>query len=475
MTHVVLITADDLNWNSVGAYGCRTPGGTPHIDALAAEGVRFEHGHVTIAVCQPSRGALMTGCYPHRSGQEGFYPIDGFRFPLLPEALRRAGYLNGILGKVGHSSPRAGFPWDYRIDMPELGWGRDADRYGRCVAAFVAQSRQANKPFFLMANAHDPHRPFHGHDARLQGKEGITYPPPSRTYAPHEVEVPGFLPDLPEVRKEMAEYAGSVRRCDDVVGRIVRELKTAGVLENTLLLFLSDNGMAFPFSKSNCYLHSTKTPWIVTWPGRIGAGGVDREHFISGIDLLPTVLDAVGVAVPDGVDGRSFLPVLQGQTDGGRDCVFTQYHETYARDRYPMRCVQDRRFGYIFNPWSDGQRTYRSESQSGRTFKAMQAAAARDAGIADRVALYVHRVPEELYAFEKDPDARVNLIDDPAYASELARLRARLEAWMVAYADPALEVFRDRASGAARDSFMAEQALRSRRLRAQGATGRRDV
>jgi N-sulfoglucosamine sulfohydrolase len=467
--NVVLITADDLNWNSVGAYGCKTPACTPHIDALAAAGMRFEHGHVTIAVCQPSRGTMMTGCYGHNSGQEGFYHIDAFRFPLLTEELQRAGYLNGILGKIGHSSPRASFPWDYRLDMPELGWGRDLHIYGKCVAEFVGQAKEAGKPFFLMANAHDPHRPFHGNDERLYGKGGFTYPAPSRVYEPAEVEVPGFLPDIPDVRYEMAEYASSVRRCDDVVGRIVQELKDAGVFENTLVFFLSDNGMAFPFSKSNCYLHSTKTPLIATWPGKIAAGAVDREHFVGGVDLLPTVLDAIGAAVPDGVDGRSFLPVLRGQEDAQRDVIFTQYHETYAQDRYPMRCVQDRRFGYIFNPWSDGKREYTGEAHSGRTFRAMQAAAAEDAAIAARVELCVHRVPEELYDFAHDPDALCNLIDDPAYAAELERLRGRLEDWMVMFGDPALDVFRNRDSEEAKAAFMLEQAARGTRLRAEGA------
>lgn len=467
--NIVLITADDLNWNSVGAYGCTTPECTPNIDALAADGMRFEHGHVTIAICQPSRGALMTGCYPHQSGQEGFYHIDAFTFPLLTEELQRAGYLNGILGKIGHSSPRAAFPWDYKLDMPELGWGRDAEIYGRCVSEFVAQAKDAGKPFFLMANAHDPHRPFHGNDAILYGKDGFTYPEPSRVYAPKEVEVPGFLPDLPEVRREIAEYASSVHRCDDVVGRVVQELKASGVYENTLIMFLSDNGMAFPFSKTNCYLHSTKTPWIVTWPGKVQAGAVDCEHMVNGVDYLPTVLEAIGAGIPADVNGRSFLAVLLGQHDASRDFVFTQFHEPYGRERYPMRCVQDRRFGYIFNPWSDGKRVFQNESQSGRTFAAMRAAAAYDSGIAGRVDLFLHRVPEELYDFAEDPDALVNLVDDPAYAAELQRLRDQLEAWMVKFDDPALDVFRNRDSESAKATFMAEQEARGARLRAEGS------
>jgi len=457
--NIVLITADDMNWNSVGAYGCRTPECTPNIDALAAAGMRFNFAHITIAVCQPSRGAIMTGRYPHKSGQEGFHHINHSPVPLLTEELRKGGYITGILGKVGHSSPKQEYRWDYLQDMPELAWGRDPELYYRFTREFLAQTQ--GRPFFLMANSHDPHRPFHGNDAELYGKQGITYPPPSRVFKPEEVEVPGFLPDLPEVRREIAEYASSCRRCDDSVGRIIAALKEAGVYENTLIMFLSDNGMAFPFSKTNCYLHSTKTPWIACWPGKIKPGSVDATHFINGIDYMPTVLEAAGLPIPAGVDGRSFLPVLLGGKDAARTRVFTQFHETHGKRRYPMRCVQDKRFGYIFNPWSDGQRVFKNESQAGRTFKAMQA----DPGSAARVKLFLYRVWEELYDFENDPDALVNLADDPRYRTELERLRGELEAWMVEHGDPALPVFRKQQSAA---EFMAEQERRSKKLHAEG-------
>ena len=108
------------------------------------------------------------------------------------------------------------------------------------------------RPFFLMANSHDPHRPFYGND-KAEWYDELDPParPPSRTFEPDEVVIPGFLPDLPEVRLEIAEYYNSVRRCDDTVGRLLDVLDEAGVAENTLVMFLSDNGMAFPFAKTN--------------------------------------------------------------------------------------------------------------------------------------------------------------------------------------------------------------------------------
>jgi N-sulfoglucosamine sulfohydrolase len=190
------------------------------------------------------------------------------------------------------------------------------------------------------------------------------------------------------------------------------------------------------------------------WPGRTQPGGTDGEHFISGIDLMPSVLDAVGVACPAGVDGTSFLPLLRGETQTGRQMVFTQFHQTAGRRNYPMRCVQTRRYGYIFNPWSNGAYVFRNESQAGRTMAAMRAAAERDPALAARVELFLYRVPEELYDFRADPDALHNLVDDPDRQGELERLRNALEQWMVRTRDPALGAFRDRSSRPTLDAFM---------------------
>jgi len=460
--NIILITADDMNWDAVGAYGCPVRGTTPNIDRLAAEGVRFEYAHVTIAVCQPSRSTLMTGRYPHRCGGEGFHNLRIPDVPILPDILRSAGYEVGILGKVGHSTPYREFAWDMTRDIDDLGHGRSPSLYQEQAATFIDSAVDAGRPFFLMANSHDPHRPFFGNDKPEWYAEGEAPPAvtPSRAFAPEDVEVPGFLPDLPDVRLEISEYYSSVRRCDDTIGAILDVLQRTGCEDNTVVVFLSDNGMAFPFAKTNCYLHSTRTPWIVRWPAGVAQGSVDSEHFVSGIDLMPTLLEAAGVEPPPGTDGSSFLHVLQGRAQEGREVVFTQFHQNAGKRNYPMRCVQNRRFGYIFNPWSDGERVFTNESQSGRTMAAMRAAARSSEAIAARVDLFLHRVPEEFYDFRNDPDATRNLIDDPSYAGHLDDLRIRLETWMEAVDDPALEAFRNRDSRAALDEFMNETAAR---------------
>jgi len=460
--NILLITADDMNCDSPGCFGGQTPDITPNIDRLASEGIRFDHAHITIAVCQPSRSVLMTGRYPHRNGAEGFQPINT-NVPTLQESLNKAGYLNGILGKVKHLAPIEKFKWDMVRDAGELGQGRNPKLYYKFAKDFFQLAANKEQPFFLMANSHDPHRPYHG---SLQERNNFAkvlkkIPPPSRVYRGEEIHVPGFLPDIPDVHKEIAQYYSSVRRCDDTVGAVMRALRESGQAENTLIMFLSDNGIAVPFAKTNCYLHSTRTPWIAVWRGKIKPGTVDKRHFISGIDFMPTALEAAGLSQPEGMDGFSFLSILLGRQQTGRDKVFTQFHQTSGRNRYPMRCVQNHRFGYIFNPWADDKRVFKNESQSGLTFKAMQAAAKTDPKIAARVKLFQYRVVEEFYDLANDPDALHNLSNDSKYKKKLDKMRKELLKWMKSTNDMALEAFKNRSSPEALKKFMAEQDVRS--------------
>lgn len=455
--NIVLATADDMNWDAVGAYRCPVDGTTPNIDRLAADGMTFTHGHVTVAVCQPSRSAMMTGRYPHNSGGEGFFHLRHTGVPILPQLLRNAGYAVGILGKVTHSTPYGTFRWDLSHDMPELGEGRNPGIYRQYARSFVQDAAANDQPFFLMFNSHDPHRPFCGNDPpEWYDRSSAPAVRPSREFTPEEITVPGFLENLPAVRQEIAEYYSSVRRCDDTIGALLSVLDDAGVRDNTIVIFLSDNGMAFPFAKTNCYLHSTRTPLIVRWPAVVKPGMADQRHFVAGIDIMPTLLEAAGLPVPESTDGSSFLPLLRGEHQNGRGFVVTHFHQTSGRRNYPMRCIQDARYGYIFNPWSDGQRVFRNESRAGRTFTAMKEAAQDDARILERVTLFEYRVPEELYDFQIDPDARHNLIADPEYRDETDRLRGLLTASMETHHDPMLDAFRSRDDRAARERAVTE-------------------
>ncbi len=441
--NVVLITADDLNCNSIGAYGCELEDITPNIDMFASQGLQFSKSHVAAAVCQVSRGALATGKYPHNSGIVGFFHTED-TIPTIVRTLKQNGYLCGLFGKINHSSPKNDTPWDVKIDKVDLGMGRNQDLFYENTVKFIKNAKKENKPFYLMANSHDPHRPFSGSEEELRFYPDLVLKAPSRSYLPNEVEVPGFVPDIPKVRLEVSEYFSSVKRLDDTVGRILQALDEQGVSDNTIVIFLSDHGMAVPFSKTNCYLQSTNSPLLVRWPGVTKAGTLDNKHFVSGIDFYPTVLDALGIEIPEGLDGRSYVELLKGETQADRNSVFTEFHETSSRNCYPMRCVQDEQYGYIFNAWANGVKEFKNESQHGRTWKAMKEAAPEDKDIADRVELFSHRVVEEFYDFKNDPNALNNLINDPKYKVQIEQKQEELIDYMKSSNDQLLEAFTKR-------------------------------
>lgn len=441
--NIILITADDLNYNSLGCYGNTLDQITPNIDKLAESGILFTNAFVNIAVCQPSRQSILTGRYPHNNGAPAFNPIDR-DVVTLQEVLEKAGYLNGILGKEAHLKPTEKFPWDYYITEGDLasglGIGRDPELYFEFTTEFFKKAKQEGKPFFLMANSHDPHRPFAGSDQE-KNLWGDDLPVFTKKFSPEEITVPGFLPDLPEVRLEIAEYYTSVYRLDQTVGAIMNALKNSGQEDNTLVMFISDNGMALPFAKSNCYLNSNKTPWIASWPGVIEGGRVDSTHFISGIDFMPTILHTLQLPPVSDMDGTSFLPVLKGKIQKNRKTVFTEFHRIYAGIDYPMRGVQTENFGYIANFWSDGEHQIKGDATSGRTYSALKEASVSDKLVADRLNMYIYRVPEELYDFKTDPDGLQNLIDDPEYQEKIQEMKGLLLKEMKRTNDPIQDDF----------------------------------
>ncbi|MDA7881085.1 sulfatase [Akkermansiaceae bacterium] len=447
-TNFLLITVDDMSSDSVGVFGNPIPGITPNIDRLASEGLRFEHGHVTVAICQPCRAVWMTGRYPHNSGAFGFDQIRA-DVPTLPEALQKAGYRTGLMAKHGHVVPSRAAAFDEIVAARELGNGRSPELFGKRAARFFAAAKKEGKPFFLMANSQDPHRPFIGSQqeeaARKRDKKnkshqyGGGFPDDEVIYDPNKIPFPGFLPDLPDIRLELAQYYSSVHRADAITGAVLKALDDAGLRENTLVMFLSDHGMPLPFAKTNCWHHSTHTPWIVRWPGKVKAGAHDKKHVIGGIDLTPTVLEALGLPALDGADGRSFLPILSGQEQDKRDFTFAHINTIASKRAYTMRAVVGRDHRYIWNGWHDGKTTFKNESLSGLSWKAMTKAAAQHSQIAKRVEFYAKRVPEEFYHAKKDPDSLQNLIHQPEQKEQIAQLKNLLRQHMKGTNDPQLK------------------------------------
>ncbi|MEN8772446.1 MAG: sulfatase [Akkermansiaceae bacterium] len=435
--NLLLITVDDMNRDSVGAYGCPIENITPNIDRLSAEGVRFDRGFVNVAICMPCRAVLMTGRYPQASGALGFDKINP-GVPSLPEALKKAGYYNSLIGKEIHVVPSRHGAF-HRIDQQkDLGGGRSAGAYAKAVRNAIKEANEADKPFFIMANAADPHRPFAG--AKGDKFKKIPFP---REIDPKQLPVPGFLPDLPDIRTELATYFQSVARADQVVGAILAELKASGQDDDTLVLFLSDHGMPLPFAKTNCYLASNITPFILRWPGHIKPGSTDKKNFVSTIDVAPTFLAAAGVQNLEGANGLSLLPLMEGSEQAGRNRVFTFHQRPYSRKHLPMRAVNDGDFLYIWNGWSDGETQFRNESMSGLTFKAMKNS--DDPKVRLRANFYLHRTQEELYDLRKDPDCLENLLAERRsdQSSRVSAMTKALWHWMREVNDPDLKLFQD--------------------------------
>jgi len=435
-TNFLVITADDMNYNSVGCFGAEMKGLTPNLDKLASEGIRFEHAHVASTVCMPSRNAINSGRLPHRSGGEGFHHFRFPDVPTIPHLLTKNGYRVGILGKVAHSTPYENTPWDFAEEI-----GRNTEVFYEKTAAFIDASKKEGKPFYFIVNSHDPHRPYYnikdeGNELR-KGKDGIASSHPTRVVKLEEVIIPSFIPDTPETRHELACYYSSVVRCDDVVGKMMDLLKDKGIADNTLVIFLSDHGMGMPSAKANCYLNSTKTPMIARWTGHIKPGMVDEDDFVSSMDIFPTVLDIAGIKSPGGFDGVSLVPAFKGEKLKDREKFGTQFYATIGKAVYNMQKYQDKKFAYMFNPFCSGKRTYNSSSLGGSCFKAML----KLPEYKERCEFLLRRVPEEFYDIEKDPNCLKNLIDNPEYAGKIDEFKKMMRENMVRTKDPMIPVF----------------------------------
>jgi len=445
--NILLFTADDLDRNSLGCYGSEVADISPNVDRFASEGIRFVHAYVNNSISQPSRGILATGLYGHNSGVMGFMKMQtGSPLPVLMEILGNEGYITGVFGKVEHSTPKPEYTWDRTVYQDQLGNGRSPSLYYEHVKDFLDSCRQNGKPFYCMVNSHDPHRPFFNPDLPLRNG----WERPSRIYSPEEVPVPGFLPDLPLVRQEISYYYNSAKRLDDTFGKVMQALDDCGYRENTLVIFMSDNGVAVPFAKCDNYNASNRTPFIVRLPGVIKAGSVDDTHFISEVDYFPTVLEALGIDPPEKLDGVSRWPLFLGKKQKNQGIIFTQIDNKAHGKPMPMRSIatpmrglQNDKYLYIFNAWANGERIYANNNE-GLTMKAMERAAETDPEMAERVNFFRYRTPEEFYDLEKDPHSLNNLIDDPAYAGQIRKMRRSMRKWMKRTDDPLLFIYRNR-------------------------------
>ena len=464
--NILLITVDDMSCDSIGVFGCKLKGTTPHIDQLASESLRFKHAHVQVGNCYPSRNVMFSGRYPHNTGVEGFYQIKPIKFPVLCDLMKRGGYYTAIRGKVSHSTPYQPYPWDADLTIGPDGRKlhiKDVPSYGEATRRGINAAKAAGKPFCLNINISDPHKPFW----KPNDPHKV-----SRVFQPEEVPIPGFLFDHPDVRKELALYYSSVRRADDAVGSILQALVKSGHADETIVMFLSDHGMPLPFAKTQLYHHSTWTPWIIRWPGVTKPGSINDSQMISAVDMLPTMLQMAGIESPAGLDGASFVPVIKGQEQQGRDAVFKVYNENAGGNRHPIRGLQTKTHLYLFNPWSDGTNIFRTATNGTATYRLMKKMAPSDKNIAARLATMDHRTVEELFDIENDPDCLINLAKDPAHQTIKSRLQARLRKFMEESNDHALPAFLKRGDPGALASYMEKVEKESAQRRAKRRKGK---
>jgi len=224
------------------------------------------------------------------------------------------------------------------------------------------------------------------------------------------------------------------------VGKIMQAIKDNGLEDNTLVVFLSDNGMHFPFAKSNCYLTSVKTPLVFYWKGRISSG-MTCDSMISTVDLMPTILDLVGCSAPHAMDGRSFVDLFENPEREIRDFVFASINAK-GKQAFQMRSIIGKEFGYIYNQFADGkQMFYDGKYPGGASLRAMVAAARNDPEMQKRIDFMYYRTKEESYDYRQDADALTNLIDSQAHAAEVNRMRHEMLKVLKKNEDPYAEAF----------------------------------
>lgn len=428
--NLLIITADDMNADSGGWNGSKL-GATPNLDAFAKSAQRFVNSHVTVPICQPGRSALMTGRVPHRNGALGFNPIRR-DVPTLVEVLREHGYFTGVIAKAVHMAPADKFPWHA---VGEQTLGKQPTNFAKTFREMLAAAANEKKPFFINANICDPHRPFiEGVGKKAKGDEPLDG---ARLFQPDEVTVPAFLEDIPRVREEVAQYYSNVSRFDVAFGLVMQELAAAGRDADTIVVFMSDHGMSFPFSKATVYRNGTWSPMLIRVPGMNEPQ--TRTEFVSSVDVMPSLLELLAVQPPAGMDGRSWVPLLKGDTQPDRDFVITHVNTVSSGKSFAQRCIRTKDRALMFHAWVGGPNKFRVESMSGLSFAAMNAST--DATIQARVKQLVDGETLMFFDTAADPTERTNLIHDPKHANDVAVLSRKLLAHMQKTNDPQTTAF----------------------------------
>lgn len=414
--NVVLYVVDDQGTNDAGCYGnpvIKTPG----LDALAAEGTLFTHAFCTTSSCSASRSVILSGLHNHRNGQFGhmhgynhFVSLSNFKS--LPVRLAKAGYRTASAGKY-HVAPEEVYHFEQYLK------GRSPELMADKAAAFIGAD--VKQPFFLYFCTSEPHRPF-----RREGSD---------TFDPKEVIVPPSLPDTPECREELAKYYGSVQRADKGLLRLIEILKQTGHWDDTLVIYISDNGIAMPGAKTTLYEPGMRLPCVVRNPAA-EKKGVVTNAMITWADITPTILDFAG-SLPGKPQfhGRSFLSLLEEESPSGWDEIYASHTFHEITMYYPMRVVRTRKYKLLWNLAHGLDYPFASDLWASSTWQGIHQRGEKLFG-KRTVEAYLHRPEFELYDLETDPHEVKNLAGDPDHADLLEQLKGKLKSFQRRTKDP---------------------------------------
>jgi N-sulfoglucosamine sulfohydrolase len=411
----VLFIADDVSFDDIGCYGNKVVK-TPNIDKLAREGVRFTNAFLTASSCSPSRCSIISGKYPHCNGAAELHtplPLNEIPFPLL---LKEKNYFTAQAVKF-HMGPSVHRAFDRYTD----GNGYDNGDGGENNWVKFLKEKPKEKPFFLWLASHDAHRPWGADTFKI-------------THDPAKVIIPPYLADTPETRQDIASYYNEIGRFDYYIGKVREELEKQGVLDNTLIIVIGDNGKPFPRCKTRVYDSGMQTPFVVFWPKGIKSKGIQSASLISSIDIAPTILELAGNTAPKEYQGKSFAPLLQNPKAEIRTSVFSEHnwHDYEALERM----IRTKDYLYLINARPNLTNCGPADSKTSPAQAALNhlrdlgklTAAQADVFIAPRPA-------EELFDVRNDPEQLLNLASVPQYQKKLAEMRGLLDKWRLETGD----------------------------------------
>jgi arylsulfatase A-like enzyme len=418
--NIVVFISDDhgyLDSQVAGATDVRTP----NLLRLAGAGINFTHAFAASPSCASSRAALLTGLMPNRNGSMFNHQPPRADVKKLPACMREFGYEVLAFGKVAHYEQVK----DYGFDRAEHYEFHDDE----CIAAALEflQERHFTGPLCLIVGTNWPHVPW-PNEGEAPAEPGI------------EIVLPPTHIDTPETRASRAHYYAAVEKMDADLGQVY-EAAYQSLGPNTVFIHFSDHGAQWPFGKWNLYDAGIRVPLFVAWPGVVEPGS-KSEAMVSLVDILPTLIEIAGGQPPIDVDGRSRLGILRGESNIGRDAIFTTHSGDGRMNEYPMRSVRTSRWKYIRNlkPEAehhshidrgeavDGAAYWRSWVEKAKTDPAAQA-------VVDR---YFHRPAEELYDLAHDPHEQRNLAGEAEFADVLSDCRTQLDRWMISQRDEGL-------------------------------------